>query len=236
MHRLFKLFGLLLATVLILAAGAIAPAAPPEVRGDKAVLPGIHIDLKKRIVDVDASVCLNAGLLELIATERGGKEHEAIVALDAKAQNIHLALLMIGLKPGSPGRWEYVNKKPHPIDPTGDRVKLSLVFTKDGKQAEYPITRFVRDQNTKKPLDSGVFVFAGSRMVEAEKGKPPVYAAGMDGDVVTLVSFNDELLAAPHAASNSNDLLNYEIDPTILPKVGTRVVLRVRPAGDAVKK
>ncbi len=56
-------------------------------------LPGLLINFQKRCVDLEATICLDAGLLELIACTKGSKEHESIVAVAARPMHIHTALL-----------------------------------------------------------------------------------------------------------------------------------------------
>ncbi len=206
-----------------------APAPPVAPPADKApILTGLKIDLQQKLIDVDAEICLEAGMLELLGTTPQGKQHESILTLKPRPQHLHLALLMLGLKPGKPGTWVYENGKGRAVNPTGDKVKLSLVYDKDNKSVEEPINTFIRDTKTKKQLDSDVFVFAGSVMVKHPDVKEPIYAADSDADVISVVSKPDEVLALPNAASDSNESLEYEITPNSLPKLGTKVTLRIR--------
>ena len=120
----------------------------------KLKLPGIKLNLEEHSVDVEATVCLHEGSLELIACAEGTKEHESILAISARPMHIHTAMLLMGAKPGNPAmkkvsdgegvRWV-------PVDPSGDQVWLSLVLTDpEGKQVEQPISQFVS------PVGSGV--------------------------------------------------------------------------------
>ena len=65
-------------------------------------LPGIRLNLEERSIDVNATVCLHQGLLELVACAKESKEHEYIVVLGARPIHIHTALLLLGAKPGTP--------------------------------------------------------------------------------------------------------------------------------------
>ena len=57
------------------------------------VLPGLVINFQQRCVDIEATICLDEGMLELIACVKGNKEHESIVAIEARPMHIHTALL-----------------------------------------------------------------------------------------------------------------------------------------------
>lgn len=212
-----------------------APAAAPRTEapqakaaGDK--MPFVEINREQRYIDLPAQVCLNDGLLELVATVRASKEHESIFTVKARPQHIHFALLMLGLKPGTTGRWRYEDRKPIPIDPTGDRVAAFVVMKdKDGNAVEKPINLFVKDRVSGKTLASNVFVFAGSKIVDPPMGER-FYLADQTGDVIALVSFEAELLAIPRAASHANDDLIWVANREALPEVGTDVTIRLRPA------
>ena len=103
----------LLGALAVLPLGAADPAVeePPQKPSPEAVeavealkLPGLTINLEEKSVDVDATVCLRTGFLELVACTKGSKEHESIISVDAKPSHIHAALLLLGAKPGNPGR------------------------------------------------------------------------------------------------------------------------------------
>ena len=55
-------------------------------------MPGVHLNLEERTVDVEAEVCLHEGMLELIACTEGTKEHESIVVMKFIGK---IALLML---------------------------------------------------------------------------------------------------------------------------------------------
>ncbi|MBI1371840.1 MAG: hypothetical protein GC159_03650 [Phycisphaera sp.] len=220
------------------AADADRPAAsePKAAEGDASAkpaapnLPWVHVDMANKVIDVDGTICLTEGQLELFATVLAGKEHEAVCTIKARPQNVHIAMLMIGLKSGQPSDWHVDDEgNPHSRDATGDKVHLSIVYEQDGKTIEKPIGECARHIDTKTPMSGSVFVFAGSIVVKPKKGDP-YYAADATGDVVSLVSFEDEMLAMPKAASKNNDALKWEANTEALPKLGTPIKLRIRPA------
>src|SRR3954467_9099350 len=62
----------------------------------------VWLDKKRNAVVLDGQVCLREGLLEMFACPKGTKEHESVVSLNCKAEEVHAALLAAGAKPGSP--------------------------------------------------------------------------------------------------------------------------------------
>ena len=66
--------------------------------GKNVKLPGLVINFRERCVDIEGSICLDRGFLELIACTKNSKEHESIVAVTARPMHIHTALLLPFLK------------------------------------------------------------------------------------------------------------------------------------------
>jgi len=219
----------------LLGAGRSDAAVEEEPPATEALkIPHVKIDREKGCVDLDAKVCLQEGMLELIVTTVGGKEHEACFAILAKPRHVMVALLLIGLKPGSPGRFVAAGDGYEHVDPTGDPISVSVIYKEDGKQVERPVTDFVFSGRTKKPMADVDFIFTGSRVVKI--GDKPRFAADLDGTVLSLVSFGSELLAYPAAASDSNDMIEWVVHSDVMPEDATSVVIRMRPGKKAAGK
>jgi len=203
-------------------------------------LPGMVIDLEKRCVDVEATVCLEDGFLEVVACTKGSKEHESIVAIDARPMHVHTALLLLGAKNGNPAMRKAVNKEMtrwvH-LPPRGDPIEVFLVLKNSaGERVERPIRDFIRRAAGRAEASKartsgkfpGTFLFAGSHLRDVEKG-PRRYLADESGNVISISTFGDELLCLPVEQSHQNDALAWQVDAKHLPKVGTKVTLRLRP-------
>jgi len=79
------------------------------------------------------------------------------------------------------------------------------------------------------------FLFAGSRLVDWEQGRQQ-YACDLSGNVISLSTFGDELLCLPGVHTQSNVALLWQVDPTHLPALGTKLTLRLRPQNGAQEK
>jgi hypothetical protein len=212
----------LVLTFFALTAVAEEPEAQPV------ELPGISVNMADRYVDLAGRIVLREGLLELIACREQSKEHESIIAIEARPQHVHLSLLMIGLESGHPGGWRRdAEGNIHKIEPQGDRVRVSLVIGEGEGETEQPIEEFVIDTEGNH-LPGSVFIFAGSQLIEQED-EEPIYSADETGNAISLVSFGDELLAWPEPASTSNATLTWQPDTASVPPLETPVRLRVRP-------
>ncbi|MBL9136477.1 MAG: hypothetical protein JNK85_11440 [Verrucomicrobiales bacterium] len=204
--------------------------------------PGVAINVQEWCVDVQSSVCLHRGELELVACTKGSKEHESIVAIEAKPMHVHAALLLLGLKPGSPatrqplgdpaGRWV-------DVPPSGGPVDVSLVLKgEEGRMVEHPISEFIdpsgkRSEDPASAVKEGkfpthTFLFAGS-VLSGDGPGPRRYLGDESGNVISLSTFGDEVLCLPAIHSQDNGALLWKVNATHLPPVGSNVTLRLRP-------
>ena len=209
-------------------------------------LPGLVIHFEERCVDLKGSICLDRGFLELVGCTKGSKGHESIIAIETRPMHIHAALLLLGANPGNPAMRKPIDEQETRwinIPPKGDPVDVYLVFkSKEGKTVERPISGFVA-WSGKRPdeklgagdvdADEGIkfphtFLFAGSLLRDNGPG-PRQYLSDLSGHVITIATFGDELLCLPGIHSNENGSLMWQVDPTELPGVGSKVTLRLRP-------
>lgn len=230
------------------AAPSSRPATGPATRPahGNAKLPGLVINFRQGYVDVDSAVCLRQGLLELIACTKGTKEHESIVVVHARPMHVHLALLLLGARNGSPARRKPTNEEGTrwiDVPPSGDPVDVYLVLkSKEGKPVERPISDFVapaeRETDRKAGAGTGspaeapkfphTFLFAGSLLRQRGPG-PRKYLCEASGNVISVVTFGDELLCLPGIQGQESGSLMWRVDATDLPALGTKVTLRLRP-------
>ncbi|MFK7850775.1 MAG: YdjY domain-containing protein [Akkermansiaceae bacterium] len=218
-------------------------------KGDQLKLPGLTVQVKERYVDVDAKVCLTGGMLELIACTKGSKEHESIIAVEAKAAHIHAALLLIQARPGNPAMRKQIEGEEGGwvnYPPRGAKIDVSLVLDdENGKKVERPISDFLikgddgfgslnEDEDAERErFPTKTFLFAGSHVFKDGKNEPR-YLADESGNVISIATFGDELLCLPGMHGHANEGLVWEIDSTHLPKLGADVKLRLRPHGPKV--
>ena len=204
-------------------------------------LPYVRIDRRHGFVDVDATVVFNPRLgqsqtagaeqpagdwLELVACTPGGREYESLLAVRALPSHIHQALLMIGLIPGSPMRTRLVDGKFHITGPCGPRVDVSIVMRRCNKAFEIPISQWVINQRTQRPLVSSEWLFTGSTFRRIQDRE--VYLADLNGTAISLVNFGDDLLSRATTMTNQNDQQTWAVNRGALPPLGTPVVVRLR--------
>lgn len=184
-----------------------------------------------RRVVVHAEVCLREGPLEQLLTRKNKKEHEAILAADIDARDLHAALNLAKAKEGTPVRWQ-----PRYRPPTGTEIKITLVYDKKGKQVTESARSWIKNRKSGKELDSN-WVFAGSMLVEnvLDKNAPKHYLAN-DGDVICVANFDSATLDLPIESSKDDDDRGYDAWTERIPPVGTKVTIILEPVVAEKKK
>lgn len=220
------------------------PVAPLAQALQALKLPGVVINPERRCVDVEASICLNQGSLELIACTKDTKEHESILVVAARPIHIHTALLLIGARNGNPAMRRATNEEQTrwvDLPPRGDLIEVLLEFKdSEGKLVERPISDFITraeehgyDPGARQPASEpaarfpDTFIFAGSQLI-GEAGAPRQYLADTSGNVISISTFGDELLCLPDIQSQENGALVWQVDSTHLPALGSKITLRLR--------
>ncbi len=230
--------------------GPIKPPTAPlaadtsQAAGQPFKLPGLTINSKERCVDIEATICLDEGALELIACTKGSKEHESVITVGARPIHIHTALLLLGARNGNPPMRQPIHDEATrwvDLPAKGDLIDV-LLEIKDpaGKLTERPISDFITrssehasspgavpSEEDHLPRFPSTFIFAGSQLIDIGPG-PKTYLAERSGHVISIATFGDELLCLPEVHSQDNGALMWSIDPTHLPKKGTPVTLRLR--------
>ena len=193
-------FSIALLAVATAAALAAPPASdrPTKKPSTKLFAPGVSIDWSAGEVQVDASVVLRSGPLELIACSPQTREHESILVIPARPISVFQAMGLAGLEPGLPVRYDETTERFKPA--VGQRLDIDVRFADGADERTMPIRRWLVDVSTDKPPEEIEWVFAGSHT--DDKGR---FAADMEGTILCVVDFESALIAleALHTADNA---------------------------------
>ena len=234
----------LTALLWITAAGCASPppptTTPAQAPAPLAPFEGIRVAPAPGTVEVEAWTCLDAGWLEQIACSPGTREHEALVVVKAKPSEIHAALLMAGLEPGSPGSWHY-DESTDELDfiaPRGETVEIRVRYQRHGVWREEPIGAWIEDANGESVFPNDPFIFAGSLFAENLEWMGPGehYVADMTGSIVGLVTFGDEVVAFSQVLADQESVQPplWQVRHDAVPPLGTKVTLILRRPDQAV--
>jgi len=184
----------------------------------------LEIQGDQRRIRVNAEVCLREGLLEQLLTRKRTKEHEAILAADIDARELHAALTLAGAEAG-----KVVQFRPKLVAPTGTTIKVFLEYEEKGKTVKVPAQQWLRNIKSKKDFASD-WVFAGSVFIPnpEDATKKPFYGAN-DGDVIAIVNFETSLMDVPFLNTKDNDDLMFQAHTERIPALKTPVVVILEP-------
>jgi len=185
----------------------------------------IWLDLKRKAVVVDGQVCLREGTLEMFACPKGTKEHESVVSLNCKAEEVHAGLLRVGAIAGTPVRFD-----PEYKAATGTVIDIYVLWKDtEGKARQVRAQEWVKNSKTGKALEYD-WVFAGSGFWKDEETGQQRYQAEA-GDLICVSNFPSATLDLPIESSQANGDLLFTAFTANIPAKTTkvRVVLIPRP-------
>lgn len=207
-------------------------AAPgPKDKGCEKIGPHLYragkvvIDAQQRAVRCPGKINMAEGdMIELVACLPTGKLYESLLVLDIAPMDLQLALLLLDMDAGRNPAVKYREDDPDRLKDPGDTATVSIEWREppEGDAAEGKLRRervewFLRDVDTKEPLEPAEFVFLGSRMVEGRLG------AGIDGTLVTL--FHDPYAIMEMGQPRVMTAPWSGVDEKRCPPVGTPVTL-----------
>jgi hypothetical protein len=187
----------------------------------------VWLDKERKAVVVDGQVCLREGQLEMFACPKGTKEHESIVSLMCKAEEVHAGLLAAGAKPGTT-----VSFSPEYKAATGQIVDVYVLWKDaDGGKHQARAQDWIKDIKQQKAMRHD-WVFAGSKFWKDEETGKERYTAN-DGDLICVSNFPTATLDLPVESSQADSDLLFQAFTDHIPPRGTkvRVVLIPRESG-----
>lgn len=183
----------------------------------------VEVDSARKTITLPATVHMDSGRVEYVLVTRSGKIHEAVFVTDAEPSHVHLAALLLGIKPAADLGPDHAAA---PLGTTGV-VQAWIQWDRNGPPARLSLTDTVTlaHPETGKPigpLPSGLWLYNGSRV---EQGS---FLADRDGSLISLIRDPDALINNPGASRDDDEI--HVPHALRLPKVKTpvRVVLRVR--------
>ncbi len=184
----------------------------------------IWIDTTAKEVIIAGRVCLNQGPLEMFICPEHTKEHESIIAANATALQVHLALTALGADPGKPTSWDPEYRAAY-----GPSIKVTLMWQdkETQKTKTAPANQWIRDLKTRKAMEH-LWVFGGSQFWEDPETKEQIYY-GDSGELICLSNFSTATIDLNVESSQSNEGLLFEAFTENIPAIGTKVYAIIKP-------
>ena len=199
------------------------------------IFPNVRLDRESRTLEFEAIVPIDArspaGVpLESIVCTPDTREHESLLLTAVRPSHIHAALLRLGLQPGKPARFDFVDSRLVSIDPTGPGLVVSLHWVDaDGAAHSAAPNDWIIDAATGEHLPTLGWVFAGSGSERTPTGY--TYDADIDGTLIGLAAFGSETIAYAKALSPESAYASRVCiaDPERVPPRGQSVTVHIEP-------
>ncbi|HEX6812756.1 MAG TPA: YdjY domain-containing protein [Planctomycetota bacterium] len=186
---------------------------------------GIELDPKAQTVTVAATANEPQNEIEYLLIHRRGKRHEALFVTRSKPSVLNAALLMLGLQPGQnaqaiekqpPPSIEEIEKGADPlviVPPKGMQLWMTVRWKtpeeKQDKWEEYCVEDIVMDLTTQEPVVDCSWVYLGGRLARFYKDEPEVYAADMEGNLVSTCYMSPDNHLATMVHKDARDQQNW---------------------------
>jgi hypothetical protein len=176
----------------------------------------VRLESKARTVTFPAAVNLREETIEYAVVHKIGKTHESLFRTDARPQDIHVAMLLLGARPMMTNLFG-ANGKAAPL---GDTVFLAVSWTNDTARSSHAVEDLVLNRETNKPMTRGAWIYNGSNFSE------DAFTAQRDGSIISIHIDPDALINNPRPGRENDDL--YAPNTAELPPIGTPVEITIR--------
>jgi hypothetical protein len=176
----------------------------------------VRLDKNARKISFPAAVSLREETVEYAVVHKTGKTHESIFRTEARPQDIHVSMLLLGVKPIMTNIFGVDGNAP----PRGEKVFVEVSWTNNGTRVERPIEDLVLNRETKKTLSRGEWIYNGSNFSES------AFTAQRDGSIISIHIDPDALINNPRPGRESDDL--HVPNAAKLPPLGSLVEISIR--------
>ncbi len=179
----------------------------------------VRLEQSARSASFPAFVNLREVTTEYVVVHKTGKTHESIFRTDARPQDVHVAMLLLGVKPAMTNAFGPDGKGV----PTGTRVLCNISWTNDGARVEFAAEDLVLNRQTQEAMSRGEWIYNGSNFSEG------AFTAQRDGSIISTHIDPDALINNPRSGRENDDL--YAPFEARLPPIGTPVEITIRVGG-----
>jgi hypothetical protein len=216
---------------------APAPSALHEVAPGVFEYHGVRLDKANRRVTFAGTVNQREGLIEYLLVNDKGKVHESLFATTLAPHDIHVALLLIGLKENS-GANAQAKVPPDAIDSNylqsapkieGAPVRIFAAWTLQGKRTELPAEDLILNLQTGAPMTSGAWTYNGSLVQDG------VFLADSELSIAAVITDPTALVNNPRPGYDNDEIWQVRTDQ--VPPIDTpvEITIALAPAAPLTK-
>jgi hypothetical protein len=195
---------------------------------------GVKLDKKNHRVSFPGTVNQKGGLIEYLLVNEKGKVHESLLATKVPPHDIHIALLLIGLK--DPGTNANAPLPPSAIDSAylqaapklkGPPVRITVAWTPPGGQRkEIPAENWIQNLDSNKTMTPGAWTYNGSQI---ENG---VFIADEELSIISVITDPTALVNNPRKGYDNDQIwqIKDEVPPIDTPvEIGITLGNELKP-------
>jgi hypothetical protein len=183
----------------------------------------VTLRMQERTLTLPAKVNMVDQIIEYALVTSDGKRHESLLTTEAQPRDLHVAALLLGLKPASLRETQGALKIPATA-----QVEVEVIWPIHGGVRRVPLHQLVGQLKNSEPgtarevqaLEAGSWLYSGS---EATPGR---FEAQAQGSFISLISDPAALINNPRP-SRLNDKLHVP-NKSQLPPLGTSVQVVIR--------
>ena len=165
------------------------------------------------------------GAVEYLLCGPQGKEYESIIVVNSSAQEIHNAMLKLGVERGAPPMYD--EEKGEMIGAKGTGVLVFVEWEVNGETKRVRGEDLLQDTRTQKPMPHVAWVFSGSREIpdlDSEDEDAMIPQAFVGNDIIALNYIDGSALFQSPISSEESP---YKKNAQILPPLGTPVKVTI---------
>jgi len=162
------------------------PASLPEVVkfGNVAAYP------RERRIEVEASFCIEEGILEYLGVAESGKTYESVLQLDCEPSKLHAALLALGYEPGDvpqEAKGDLIGSESFRTGRQNPKSYLDIFveWTEGDKSVRVRAEELLLSIAEDKPAGATHWVFTGSYFARDTQGQE-WYAADLERSIIAV--------------------------------------------------
>jgi hypothetical protein len=176
----------------------------------------VRLDKNSRTVTFPVMLNLRDETVEYAVVHKTGKTHESIFSTEARPQDIHVAMLLLGVKAVMTNAFGADGK----ALPAGEKVFVEVSWTNGGTRVTCALEDLVLNRETKKSLGRGEWIYNGSNFSEG------AFTAERDGSIISIHIDPNALINNPRAGRENDDL--HIPNAGRLPPLSSRVEVSIR--------
>ncbi len=212
----------------LLLLGIATRSQPTNTAGIRQVGPGIfeigrvRLDKNARTVAFPAVVNMTEAIIEYVIVTKDGKTHESLLRTEAQPKDIHVAMLLLGVKGAGTNAVPEDPAKPIP----GDAIAIEITWKARNREKRARAEDLIYNTVTKTNLTRGVWIYNGSVI---EEGK---FMAETEGSIISLITDPFALVNNPRPGRDNDDLceVNRGAVPPLDTPVEVRMILSTQPS------